>query len=282
MVGVYNSQPVHFRGIYTTGADLREAKGFRAILERARPSWVIHCAALTDVDACESAPGLAYTVNATVAGEVAAAAAAVDAGVIYISTDAFWDTTGPHHERDVTEPLNIYTISKLVGEDAVCDANPRALVVRTNIFGWSPVRRRKLAEWILGELEAGRDVPGFSDVYFNPLLANDLADVLFELTDLGLTGLYNVAASDVVTKYAFAVTLAKEFGFDPARVKAASISGTSPRALRPRDTSLDVGRISRVLGRMMPSVADGVRGLRRLRDTGYLERLNASTSGEWG
>ena len=266
----------------TTGIDLREPGGFRALLDRARPTWVIHCAALTDVDACESAPGLAYTVNATMAGEVAAAAAAVDAGIVYISTDAFWDTPGPHREDTVTAPLNIYTISKLVGEDAVRGANPRSLVVRTNIFGWSPIRRRKLAEWILGELEAGRDVPGFSDVYFNPLLANDLADVLFELTDRGLTGLYNVASSDIVTKYAFAVTLAKEFGYDPARITAASIAETNPRALRPRDTSLDVARISRLLGRLMPTVADGVRGLRRLRDTGYLERLNASTSGEWG
>ena len=282
MIGVYHSQPVHFRAIYTTGMDLGQTDGFRALLDRARPSWVIHCAALTDVDACESDPGTAYTVNAVIAGQVAAAAAAVDAGIIYISTDAFWDSPGPHRETDVTAPLNIYTITKLVGEDAVRAANPRSLVVRTNIFGWSPVRRRKLAEWIIGQLEAGHDVPGFADVRFNPLLANDLADILFELTDRNVTGLYNVASSDIVTKYAFAVTLAQEFGFDPARVKKASIAETTPRALRPRDTSLDVERISRLLGRTMPTVVDGVRGLRRLRETGYLERLNASTSGEWG
>lgn len=262
--------------------DLGEPGPFRALLERTRPRWVIHCAALTDVDACESDPGSAFTVNAVVAGQVAAAAAAVDAGIIYISTDAFWDSAGPHRENDVTAPLNIYTITKLVGEDAVQGANPRSLVIRTNIFGWSPVRRRKLAEWILGELEAGHDVPGFSDVCFNPLLANDLADILFELTDRSVTGLYHVASSDIVTKYAFAVALAKEFGFDPTRVKAASIAATTPRALRPRDTSLDVSRVSQLLGRTLPTVEEGLRGLRLLRDRGYLERLNASTSGEWG
>lgn len=281
-MGVYHSQPVHFRGIYTTGIDLLEPRGLRELLQRTRPSWVIHCAALTDVDACETAPGLAYTVNATAAGEVAAAAAAIDAGVIYISTDAFWDSPGPHREDDVTAPLNIYTISKLVGEDAVQGANPKSLIVRTNIFGWSPVRRRKLAEWILEQLDAGRDVPGFADVYFNPLLANDLADILFELTDRGLTGLYNVASSQIVTKHEFAVTLAREFGHDPARVKHASMADTTPKALRPRDTSLATERIAKVLGRPMPTVVEGVRGLRRLRDTGYLERLNASTSGEFG
>ena len=268
--------------MYTTAIDLAQPNRFRELLDRTRPKWVIHCAALTDVDACETDPGTAFTVNATVAGVVAAAAAAADAGIVYISTDAFWDGPGPHRETDVTAPLNIYTISKLVGEDAVQAANPRSLIVRTNIFGWSPVRRRKLAEWILGQLEAGHDVPGFADVCFNPLLANDLADILFEMTDRNVTGLYNVASSDIVSKYAFAVTLAKEFGYDPARVKSASIAATSPLALRPRDTSLDVARISRLLGRAMPTVADGVRGLRQLRDRGYLERLNASTSGEFG
>ena len=279
---MYHSQPVHFRGVYTTGLDLRAPRDFRALLQRTRPRWVIHCAALTDVDACESAPGLAFTVNATMAGEVAAAAAAIGAGVIYISTDAFWDGAGPHRESDVTAPLNIYTITKLVGEDTVQAANPKSLIVRTNIFGWSPVRRRKLAEWVLGQLEGGHDVPGFTDVCFNPLLANDLADILFELTDREVTGLFNVASSGVVTKYGFAVILATEFGFDPLRVKPASMARTTPRALRPLDTSLDVGRISLLLGRPMPTIIDGVRGLRRLRDTGYLERLNASISGEFG
>ena len=282
VVGIYHTQPVHFRGIHTTAIDLAEVSRFRALVEQKRPKWVIHCAALTDVDACQSDPGSAFTANAVVSGQVAAAAAAVDAGIVYISTDAFWDGPGPHRESDVTSPLNFYTVTKLVGEDAVQAANPRSLIVRTNIFGWSPVRRRKLAEWVLEELEAGRDVPGFVDVHFNPLLANDLADILIEMTDRNITGLYNVASSEIVTKYAFAVTLATEFGYDAARVKVASIAATTPRALRPRDTSLDVARISRLLGHAMPTVADGVRGLRRLRDTGYLERLNASISGEFG
>ena len=282
MVGIFNSQPVHFSGVETVGIDLRDVSAVESLLKETRPRWVIHCAALTDVEACESNPELAFTMNGTVSGQVAAAAAAVDAGIVYVSTDSLWSTPGPHREDDIAAPPNMYARSKLLGEGAVRGANAKSLVIRTNIFGWNLGRRRMLAGWILAQLESGHDIPGFVDVTFNPLLANDLADMLIELTDRNTTGLYHVASSETTTKHAFAALLATEFGYDPSRVKRASIEDVASRAFRPRNSTLAIGRISSLMGRPMPSIVDGVRRLRELRDAGYLDRLNASTSGEWG
>jgi dTDP-4-dehydrorhamnose reductase len=109
----------------------------RAILEQ-RPHAVVNCAAYTDVDGAESDRAAAEAINATGAGNVAAAAAAVEAAIVHVSTDYVFDGSKrePWLESDPTAPLGVYGETKLAGERAVAAANRTHAIVRTAwLFG---------------------------------------------------------------------------------------------------------------------------------------------------
>ena len=100
---------------------------------------VINCAAWTDVDGAEeSEEQAAFAVNGTAAGNVASAAAAVGASVVYVSSDYVFDGSkgAPYVETDQTAPLSAYGRTKLAGEEATAAANKRHFVVRSSwLFG---------------------------------------------------------------------------------------------------------------------------------------------------
>src|SRR5262245_4985091 len=103
------------------GLDVTDAAAVRAALESVRPDAIVHCAAYTAVDACESHPDDAFAVNAEATKHVADAAGAVGAYVVYLSTDYVFDGTkpDPYVETDPPNPLSVYGKSKLAGEEAI-------------------------------------------------------------------------------------------------------------------------------------------------------------------
>ena len=118
--------------------DITDADAVRAALEAERPDAVINCAAYTDVDGAEAGEAAATLLNGDAAGHLAAAAASAGAKVVQPSTDYVFDGSNetPYVEDDPTAPASAYGRSKLAGEDAVRESNPRHFVVRTSwLFG---------------------------------------------------------------------------------------------------------------------------------------------------
>lgn len=274
VAGTVHRTPSPLAGIEMVAVDLARANDLRALLADVRPRWVIHCAAMTAVDGAEEDPEGAERDNVTASGLLARAAADAGARIVYVSTDAVYPgQRGPYAEDDATGPVNVYARTKLGGEEAVRAANPDHVVARVNLFGWSPRPGQGLAEWVLGRLEAGDDVPGFADVLFNPLEARTLAETLLDLAAGPRRGTVNAGAADAVSKHAFARMVAEAFGHDPARVHPASAADVAFRAPRPRDTRMDVSRLAAWLGRPVPTVRAGIERFRTQREDGSLERL---------
>jgi dTDP-4-dehydrorhamnose reductase len=201
---------VNLPGVRSYRIDLGDPKLLETQLEPLAPDLLVHTAAMTDVDRCESAPELATAVNAGLAGNVAKFAARAGVGLIHISTDHLFATdSGPYSESDPPCPLNEYGRSKLKGEELVQDACPQALVVRTNFFGWGHARRQSFSDWIIGSLRNGEAISLFDDVHFTPILADALAKAAHELAAAGRSGTYNLVGDDRVSKYEFGLRLAK-------------------------------------------------------------------------
>jgi dTDP-4-dehydrorhamnose reductase len=121
-----------------TELDVTDAGAVSRAIADARPDAVINCAAWTDVDGTEEHEQAATRVNGEGAGNVAAAAAEVGASVLYVSSDYVFDgsKSEPYEESDPTAPLSAYGRSKLAGEVATADANPRHFIVRSSwLFG---------------------------------------------------------------------------------------------------------------------------------------------------
>jgi dTDP-4-dehydrorhamnose reductase len=273
---VTNRHRICLAGARTRQIDLRDAGAVHSAIREAKPSAIIHCAAETSLDAAERDPEAARHINVEASGTLAAAAADLGAKFVYISTDAVFDGTRSwNKETDPVHPLSAYGQTKYEGEIASLQAHPGALIARINIYGWNALPKHSLAEWMLGKLETGETFPGFTDVYFCPMLVNDVADVLFEMLARKLKGVYHVCGSERISKFEFGVRIARAFGFDEKLVKRASVHNAPLVAQRALDISMATERVASATGRRMPSADEGLRRFAGLRSNGYLAELKA-------
>ena len=275
VIGVAGQQPLRGQPFEAVRIDLRDDDAVEHLLDRTGCEAVVHCAAMTDVDACETAPDAAWRLNARLPGRLAAAAAGRGLRLIHVSTDAVFDgVRGGYAEGDAPSPVNVYGRTKLAGERAVERAHPDAVIVRVNFFGWSATGRRSLAEWFFDHLRRGIRVGGFTDVRISPLLANDVANVLAALLARDVTGVFHAGAAHGLSKFEFGRLVAREFGFDEDLVTASVSAAAGLAAPRPRNLCLRSDRLARVLGVRPAAVEGGLTRLHELHRNGYRELLS--------
>ncbi len=136
IIAQVNNRPLKPTFFETIQADLLAPGAVRSLLDRTRPDWVIHCAALADIDACERDPQQARELNSDVPQILAMHVARSGARLLHVSTDAVFDgRRGDYKETDQPNPLSVYARTKLEGERAVANANPDAIIARVNLFG---------------------------------------------------------------------------------------------------------------------------------------------------
>jgi dTDP-4-dehydrorhamnose reductase len=280
VAGLYHSHPLQLPGAAMRRADLMDLAATRELVRTLKPDAIIHCAAATNVDWCETHPEETERVNVQASSLLAETACDLNARFIYISTDAVFDgRQGNYSEGDQPVPLNVYGQSKLSGEHAVRERHASALIVRINIYGWNAQDKLSLAEWFLRNLREEERVPGFTDVLFCPMLVNDLADVLLQMLDRRLSGLYHVTGSEKISKYEFGRRVATTFDLDPGKVVPSRASDARLKARRPLDISLDTQKIRQAVGFEMPGVEAGLRRFRALYGDGYPWELKSFLTG---
>ena len=279
-VGLCHQHVIRDPAMHVASGDLTDDSATRKLFFDLRPDAIVHSAAATNVDWCEDNPKQAEAINVQASAVLAEIASTLNARLVYVSTDSVFDgKRGDYVETDEPAPLNAYAKSKLAGERETLRRNPSAIIVRLNIYGWNAQDKESLAEWILRQLEEGRQVPGFTDVFFTPILVNDLVPVLFAMMQHELAGLYHVAGSERISKFEFARNVADAFGFDPSRVTPCQLKDMNLRAERPLDVSLNTAKIRNALGRSMPNVDSGLCRFRELRDRHYPQQLKNSLGG---
>jgi dTDP-4-dehydrorhamnose reductase len=275
-VGLCHRHLLRIPGAQICTVDLTDQQAMRTVLPSLRPTSIIHCAAITNVDWCESHPEETELMNVQASSYLAELAQRLNARIVYISTDSVFDgKSGNYTENDLPAPLSVYAKSKWRGEQEVLRRHSSPLIVRVNIYGWNAQPKQSLAEWILDEVQSGKQVRGFDDVYFCPMLVNDLAEILLTMLDHGLSGIYHVVGSERISKYEFARRVVKTFDLAASCVVPTSVVEAQLRAPRPLDSSLNTEKIREALGRRMPDVNTGLRRFRELGEDGYRNRLKS-------
>jgi dTDP-4-dehydrorhamnose reductase len=208
--------------------DVADAEAASAKIEGERPDVVINCAAWTDVDGAEEHEEEATRINGEGAGNAAAAAAAVGASVVYVSSDYVFDGSkgAPYVESDQTAPLSAYGRGKLAGEEATRAANRRHFVVRSAwLFGTGG---HNFVETMLrlaadhGEVLVVRDQVG------SPTYTWHLAHGLVRLIEGVEHGTHHMAAAGACSWYEFAREI-----FEQAGVECQVMSATTEMLGRP-------------------------------------------------
>ena len=254
--------------------DLLVPGAVERLLDKAQPDWIIHCAALANVDACEANPALARQLNSELPKKLATYVVRGGARLVHVSTDAVFDgQRGDYTEEDLPNPLSVYAQSKLDGERAIAEANPRAIIARVNLFGWSLTGKRSLAEFFFYNLSAGKRVMGFTDVYFCPLLANHLAHVFLKMLASDLNGLYHVVSRDCFSKYDFGMMIAQRFDLDESLITPSSVEAAGLKAARSPKLTLRTDKLTQDLGESPPGLSTGIKHFYTLYQQGYPQKI---------
>jgi dTDP-4-dehydrorhamnose reductase len=201
----------------TDAAAVREAIG--------PDDMVFNCAAWTDVDGAEEHEQEATRVNGEGARNVAEAAGTV----VYVSSDYVFDGRArePYVENDAVGPLSAYGRSKLAGERATSEANPRHFVVRSSwLFGPGG---RNFVETMLG---LGPEVRVVDDQVGCPTFTGHLAAALVRLAATEDFGVHHMAASGSCSWFEFAREIFARAGVD-TRVKPCTTADFPRPAPRP-------------------------------------------------
>lgn len=198
-----------------------------------RPEVVVHAAAYTAVDACESDSESAWRVNALGSWWVARACALAGAAMVYVSTDYVFDGTAgrPYTEFDRTNPRSVYGRTKEGGEQLVRQTLPEHYIVRTS---W--LQGAHGGNFVKTMLRLGRERDALTvvdDQTGSPTFTSDLAPAIRRLAATGRYGTYHVTNAGHCTWFEFARAVFNEAGLavDLSPTDTASYGAPAPRPL---------------------------------------------------
>ena len=238
--------------------DIADDEGFLRKLMAAAPDVVIHCAAMTNVDACEADRDLAFKLNEEGSRNVALACSACGARLFAISTDYVFSGEPPREpwawsETDIPRPRTVYGLSKFSGEQMVQMLNPDATMLRIAwLYGaGGPSFVHTMAK--LGA-EAGAPLRVVNDQRGNPTSAKAVADVIrFLLTRPDVSGIVHATCEDQCTWYDLACEVKRLLGDRFPRAVEPCTTEEFPRpAPRPHNSALKKSVLN-VLGYRTPN-----------------------------
>jgi dTDP-4-dehydrorhamnose reductase len=203
--------------------DVADRRVVFEIIAAHKPDWVIHLAALTDVDRCEREPEEARRVNTLGTEYIVAACRQAGAGLLFLSSIAVFDgfKQTPYDEADIPRPINQYGWSKCLAEQAVATL-PRHLIVRSGwLFGG--VVDKKFVSKILSLAGSRHSLHVVADKVGSPTSVTDLAAGLERLLQEGAQGLYHLVNSGPpVSRYALAQAIVTAAGLSTEILPVAS------------------------------------------------------------
>jgi dTDP-4-dehydrorhamnose reductase len=217
--------------------DVAHKQEIQHVIDEFEPDTIINTAAITNVDLCETDRQAAWKANVVGVENLCHAAKLVGAKLIQISTDYVFDgKNGPYNELDRPNPLSYYGRTKLASENIILSSGISSAILRTMVlYGIGVNVKLNFALWLLKELSHDRPVRVVDDQIGNPTLADDLAFAILKIIELDRKGVYHVAGPDLVSRYDFALTLARVFNFNKkfiSPIQTSSLKQPAPRPLK--------------------------------------------------
>lgn len=261
--GYHNHKPLNGIPIkYDLSIEAKVEEAFK----KAKPEAVIHTAALTNVDECEAKKELAWKINAIGTKNVAKLSKKYNAFLIYISTDyIFKGDKGMYREDDEPSPVNYYGLTKLKGKEAVKELTDEYCIARSSvIYGATPATgKTNFALWLIEKMRRRERVKIVADQWNSPTLDTNLAEMLLEILDRGMTGTYHLAGATRMSRYEFAKLIAETFNLNGDLITPAASDEISWRAKRPMDSSLNVSKAANTLRNRPLEAKSAIENLKR-------------------
>ena len=180
------------------------------ILNEIQPEVILNCAAFTNVDLCEDKEDLAYELNANSIKNFSS----FNGHFFHISTDYVFDgTSGPYYEDDITNPINVYGKSKLLGESIVEDLFDKYTILRTNIL-FGKDSSASFLNWVVNSLRNNQEIKVVNDQINNPVSVYDCSRTINQLITESILGKYHLGSDNLCSRFDFAMKIAEVWNLD--------------------------------------------------------------------
>lgn len=231
-------------------------------MESVKPSLVLNCSGLTNVELCEEEKEKAQYLHKIFPERIAGFTAEKSIRNIHISTDHLWDGNHSFYkEEDKPSPLNVYGRTKADGELAVLNANPDSIVVRTNFFDHGSEWRKSFSDWAILMLKNKSIFAGFDDVFYTPISVPYLLQFMVGVLEKEFSGIVHIAGSERISKYEFILKLAKILNLDSSNLKKESYLEKTKTVQRPKDMSLNTKKLASLISKEIPDAESSIRSI---------------------
>ena len=224
-----------------------------SIFNTFNPDIVVNCAAYTNVDSSEINKKLAYNVNVKGLRNIIQNSLP-STYIIQISSDYVYDGKKPPYiESDHTYPINYYGKTKLEAENILRGTNRDYLILRPNVLYSNELNSKaNFFAWVYNQLNANKSIKVVNDQISNPTYINDMVKIVFQGILMNYSGILNVGSEDSLSRYDFAVLIAKVFNFNINLIEPVSTTYLKENmhtyiAKRPLDNTLIVDKMENEL-----------------------------------
>lgn len=251
--------------------DLLDASAVAPLFKTIQPDAVIHCAAIADIDYCETHRDEAEAVNVGVTKTLARLCAETGARLIHCSTDTVFDgIKGRYTEDDAPGPLNFYAETKARVEGMVRELAANHVIARLSLVMGLPLSGggNSFLAKMIDALEKGATVKMPANEIRTPVDVITVGAALLELAFHKLTGIIHLAGNTRLNRYEMGRVIARRLGFAEELIAPVDSNAMPGRAPRPNDASLDNALARQTLTTPMLSLEDGLdlvlRGTKRV------------------
>ncbi len=241
--------------------DITDKEQVLSVIEATKPDAIIHTAAMTNVDQCESEKDNCWKQNVNAVEYIVEACAKQDIFLCHVSTDFIFDgKAGPYDETAEANPVSFYGWSKYAAEKVVICSNIRWGIARTVlVYGIAhDMSRTNIILWVKNSLEANKNIKVVTDQWRTPTLAEDLAKGCFLIANKAAEGIFNISGKDFLTPYEMAIKTADFFNLDKSLIAQADSSTFSQPAKRPPRTGFILDKSRQVLDYEPVSFDEGI------------------------
>ena len=241
--------------------DVCDSDALRAAIVKHQPQAIIHTAAMTNVDACESNQEACEILNVTAVASLARLCKEFNIQLIHLSTDFIFDgANGPYSEDDNPNPLSFYGQSKWKAEQAIVASGCKFAILRTIIvYGVAAaMSRSNIVLWSKNALEKGETISVVNDQWRMPTLAEDLAAACIAAVKKEVQGVFNVSGKDLMNMVELVQQVADFWHLDKTLIRPISSASLNQAAKRPPKTGFVLAKAISQLGYQPHSFIEGL------------------------
>jgi dTDP-4-dehydrorhamnose reductase len=237
--------------------DLTHLTALKNLFKTVDPSAVIHTAAASKPNFCQTNPIESYEINVTASINLAHLCAEYQIPCIFTSTDLVFDGQNPpYSESDPVSPISYYGEQKVTAEQKMLEIYPATAVCRMPLmFGMPSPTANSFIQGLIDNLQAGKKLNLFTDEFRTPVSGNTAAQGLLLALEQKVSGLLHLGGKERISRYEFGLLLAETIGFSTDLIKPCRQEEVVMAAPRSPDTSLNSSKAF-ALGYQPPSLQE--------------------------